>query len=71
MFKVAEQKELGYRDQVVTSALAILRSRRLAINASFGFWSITSEGFKHPKITTDQAREFATTWRARTGKTHL
>jgi hypothetical protein len=49
MSKIAERKELVYRDQELISALAILRSRRLAINATHRFWSITSEGTKHPR----------------------
>jgi len=60
MVKVADEKNLVYNDKEVTRALTILKWRKLAINATRGFWCPTSEGSKHPRITPGQARELTT-----------
>jgi len=54
------EKNLVYNDEEVTRAFTILKWRKLAINATRGFWCPTSEGSKHPRITPGQARELTT-----------
>ena len=68
MVKVADQKELVYREEQVAYALTILKLQGLAVNATYGIWSTTTEGATHPKIAEKQALEFTRNWKLRIGK---
>jgi len=68
MAKVAARKDLVYRDEQVSYALAILKMHGLAMNVSYGIWSTTGEGAAHSKIAKEEALKFTRDWKVRIGK---